>query len=68
MMLRTVWTPRKDEYLFGHLTLPTTMAGTGSLPSLISASESPFASLFKPLVKQRNSCRKLEAIDGPSLS
>ena len=30
MMLRTVWTPRKDEYVFGHLTLPTTLAGTGS--------------------------------------
>ena len=59
MMLRTVWTPRKDKYVFGHLTLPTTMAGIGSPPSLTSASESPFASLFKPLLKQRNSCRKL---------
>lgn len=31
MMLRTVWTPRKDEYLFGHL-LPTMASGKSALP------------------------------------
>lgn len=58
MMLRTVWTPRKDEYLFGHLTPLPHHGSTGSLPSW-SVPQSPFNFSLQTTSKTEKQLQKI---------